>query len=73
MGKNLIDVVEEIVGKRCLFETIEGAYRTEVVHHVTCRTFKYGDINIDYPMKFCFDAVETDFVHINSLKSVKVL
>lgn len=73
MEKNLIDVAEEIVGKKCQFETIEGAYRTEIVNHVTCRTFSYGDINIDYPMKICFDSVETDFVHINSLKSVKVL
>jgi len=73
MGKDLFDMLWNIKGKLCEFETHESAYRTEVVHHVTEREIKYADVVVKYPMKICFDAAETDFLHISSLKSVRVV
>lgn len=73
MGKNILDLLDDILGKKCEFETHESAYRTEVVHHFTFRDIQYGGVTVSYPMKICFDEVETDFIHISSLKSVKVV
>lgn len=71
--KNLLDMIEEILGKKCEFETHESAYRTEVVHHFTFSDIDFGGVVVPYPMKVCFDSSETDFMHFSSLKSVKVL
>jgi len=71
--KTFIDMFNDIIGKRCLFETHESAYRTETVHHFTYRYIRYEGTVVLYPMKICFDSAETDFVHISSLKSVKVV
>lgn len=71
--KTLEDVLSEIVGKTCLFSSIDGAYRTEKVDHVASRLFTYGAFSILYPMKVCFDPNETDFMYMHSISSIKIV
>jgi hypothetical protein len=72
MENNILNMLEEVLGKICIMETTDGSRRREVVHHIGYKEIQFGDVTLTYPIALFFDNSDVDGIYIVILKSIKI-
>lgn len=62
-----------LVGKRCKFETRDGAIRTEKVVSVECIQLEINGVELDLPVTILFDEMGYDGIELRIAKRIETL
>lgn len=73
--KNIFHMFEEIIGKRCRIETVDGTVLYETIHSVGCREIAWPgglDGKVSYPQILYYNELETEGADLSILQSIEV-